>query len=110
VLERCGELQLAPETKSLLLQISRSSIDRYLTPMRFHQPHRRSTTKPGDLLKKQIPIRTFADWTEDKPGFFLILMKRIVGIQNRLPIRQTLGLTDKSHVDYSFKPPDSQPI
>jgi hypothetical protein len=27
VLERYGELQLAPETKSLLLQISRSSID-----------------------------------------------------------------------------------
>ena len=27
VLERCGERQLAPETKSLLLQISRSSID-----------------------------------------------------------------------------------
>jgi hypothetical protein len=72
VLERCGELQLAPETKSLLLQISRSSIDRCLAPARFHQPHGRSTTKPGSLLKKQIPIRTFADWTEDKPGFLEI--------------------------------------
>ena len=72
VLERCGELRLAPETKALLLQISRSSIDRCLVPARFHQPHGRSTTKPGSLLKKQIPIRTFADWDEDRPGFLEI--------------------------------------
>jgi hypothetical protein len=72
VLERCGELQLIPETKSLLLQISRSSIDRCLAAMRFRQPHGRSTTRPGTLLKKQIPLRTFADWTEDKPGFLEI--------------------------------------
>lgn len=26
-------------------------------------------TKPGSLLKHQIPIRTWADWTEDQPGF-----------------------------------------
>ena len=72
VLERCGELQLTPETKSLLLQMSRSSIDRCLAAVRFCQPHGRNTTKPGSLLKKQIPIRTFADWTEDKPGFLEI--------------------------------------
>ena len=26
-------------------------------------------TKPGTLLRHQIPIRTFADWDEKKPGF-----------------------------------------
>jgi len=26
-------------------------------------------TKPGSLLKSSIPIRTFADWQEDRPGF-----------------------------------------
>jgi hypothetical protein len=72
VLERCGELKLAPETKAFLLHISRSSIDRCLTPARFHQPHGRSTTKPGSLLNQQIPIRTFAEWTEDQPGFLEI--------------------------------------
>lgn len=72
VLERCGELQLVPETKSLLFQMSRSSMDRCLAPVRFRQPHGYSTTKPGSLLKKQIPIRTFADWTEDQPGFLEI--------------------------------------
>jgi hypothetical protein len=72
VLERCGELRLTPESKALLLQISRSSIDRCLASARFHQPHGRSTTKPGTLLKKNIPIRTFADWNEDQPGFLEI--------------------------------------
>jgi len=72
VLERCGELHVVPETKNLLLQMSRSSIDRCLAPVRFQQPHGRSTTKPGSLLKKQIPIRTFTDWTEEKPGFMEI--------------------------------------
>lgn len=28
-----------------------------------------STTKAGALLKKQIPIRTFADWSDITPGF-----------------------------------------
>jgi len=28
-----------------------------------------TTTKPGSLLKNSIPIRTFADWEEDCPGF-----------------------------------------
>lgn len=72
VLERCEELQLTPESKALLLQISRSSIDRCLASARFRQPHGLSTTKPGTLLKKNIPIRTFADWNEDKPGFLEI--------------------------------------
>ncbi len=26
-------------------------------------------TIPGMLLKSQIPIRTFTDWNENKPGF-----------------------------------------
>lgn len=30
----------------------------------------RATTIPGSLFKKSIPIKTFADWNEDRPGFF----------------------------------------
>jgi len=33
-------------------------------------PRGLSTTRPGTLLKKQIPIRTFQHWNETKPGFF----------------------------------------
>ena len=42
-------------------------MDRLLRPLR--QPHGLSTAKPGRLLKKQIPIRTFTEWTDVEPGF-----------------------------------------
>jgi len=72
VLERCGELQLSEQTKALLLKMSRSTIDRCLGPARFEHPHGLSTTKPGSLLKKAIPVRTYTPWDEDQPGFLEI--------------------------------------
>jgi hypothetical protein len=73
VLERCQEIQLEPETKRLLLSISRATIDRCLKPARFtSSPHGLSTTKPGSLLKQAIPIRTFTPWEEERPGFLEI--------------------------------------
>lgn len=69
VLERHQELVVDPETKALLLQMSASTIDRRLAPFRQQQGRGKSTTKPGTLLKDAIPIRTFADWDEAKPGF-----------------------------------------
>ena len=59
MLERCGELQMSEQTKALLLRMSRSTIDRCLGPARFDHPHGLSTTKPGSLLKKAIPVRTY---------------------------------------------------
>ena len=72
VLERCGELQLPLETKTLLLQMSSATMDRCLRPVRFAHPHGLSTTKPGTLLKKAIPVRTYTPWDEDRPGFLEI--------------------------------------
>ena len=70
VLERHNELSLSAEVKSQLLRMSRSTIDRCLKPVRFQDKRRGlSTTKPGTLLKKAIPIRTFADWDDACPGF-----------------------------------------
>jgi len=69
VLERHGELQLSSETRRLLLQMSRATIDRCLKQARFDKPHGRSTTKPGSLLKKAIPVRTWAQWDDARPGF-----------------------------------------
>lgn len=70
VLERTGELVLEPEVKVSLLQMSVATIDRNLQPARRQLKHRGlSTTKPGSLLKEQIPMRTFADWDEARPGF-----------------------------------------
>jgi len=69
-MERHGELHLSPTTRQLLLQISPATIDRLLKPARRRlAPHGRSTTKPGTLLKTSIPIRTWADWDDLKPGF-----------------------------------------
>lgn len=70
VLERTGELVLEPEVKELMVAMSISTINRKLQPYRRRLKARRlSTTKPGSLLKDQIPIRTFADWDDARPGF-----------------------------------------
>jgi len=65
------EIDISPETKQKLLKISESTIDRLLKPEkdRYRLGKGRKGTKPGTLLKKAIPIRTFADWNEKKPGY-----------------------------------------
>jgi hypothetical protein len=66
-LERHGHLTLPDEVHKPLLTLSPATADRLLAPVR--QPHGMTTTKPGRLLKKQIPVRTFTEWTDVKPGF-----------------------------------------
>jgi hypothetical protein len=66
-LERHGHLVITNEVRAQLLELSPATVDRLLRPLR--QPHGLSTTKPGRLLKHQIPVRTFAEWTDVKPGF-----------------------------------------
>jgi hypothetical protein len=71
VLERHGHLRLEDEVRELLLTMSVSTAERLLAAIRRQeQPHGRSTTKSGVLLKRQIPVRTFNDWNETQPGFF----------------------------------------
>ena len=72
VLERHNEMELSEETRELLLKMSRSTIDRCLQPARFEKRKGLATTKPGSLLKKAIPIRTFSDWDDARPGFLEI--------------------------------------
>jgi hypothetical protein len=69
VLERHQEIQLSAETKTLLLEMSSATIDRRLKQERFESRRGMSTTKPGTLLKKSIPVRTYTPWDEEKPGF-----------------------------------------
>ena len=65
------EIDISPEVVKKLLKISESTIDRLLKPEkdRYRLGKGRKGTKPGTLLKKAIPIRTFADWNEKKPGY-----------------------------------------
>ena len=60
---------LSPECYKKLMVVSPATIDRLLVEHRRQAGRRCGGTKPGSLLKKQIPIRTWADWTEDRPGF-----------------------------------------
>jgi hypothetical protein len=70
VLRRHGEITISTEVEAQLCQMSPSTIDRLLKPWRRLGGRRPfSTTKPASLLKSSIPIRTFADWEEDNPGF-----------------------------------------
>ena len=60
---------LSPKVLEALSRISPATIDRILSPNRIHYKKRgRSTTKPGTLLKNQIPIQT-NQWDESRPGF-----------------------------------------
>ncbi len=68
--EELGLFPLTPETREKLLHISSSTIDRLLKKEKWRwRLKRRGCTKPGTLLKSRIPVRTFADWKEQKPGF-----------------------------------------
>lgn len=69
-LEYFGELKVDAETRRKLLRISAATIDRLLSAeRRKHQLRGRARTKPGTLLKHQIPLRTFSEWNERRPGF-----------------------------------------
>jgi hypothetical protein len=96
VLERMGELQISAETKTLLVQMSRPTIDRCLLPTRRTHPHGLSTTKPGTLLKKAIPVRTHTPWDEEKPGFLEIDLVAHCGETSEGQFVNTLTCTDVS--------------
>jgi len=70
LLRRDGELDLTDAEAELLCQMSAATIDRRLAGERAKMmPRGRSHTKPGSLLKSQIPIRTWAEWDDAVPGF-----------------------------------------
>jgi hypothetical protein len=96
VLERCQEIKLSKDTKELLLKISSASIDRCLRPVRIKSPHGLSTTKPGSLLKHLIPVRTFTEWDEERPGFMEIDLVAHCGNTTEGQYLNTLTCTDIS--------------
>ena len=75
ILRRHGELAVNADVEAELSRMSPSTIDCLLRSCRQLEGHRPlTTTKPGTLLKKSIPIRTFGDWSEEKPGFLEVDM------------------------------------
>jgi hypothetical protein len=93
-LERHGHLQLTDESRTHLLSMSPATADRILGSSRKQGARGRSTTRPGTLLKKQIPIRTFQDWNDARPGFFEADLVGHCGNSVEGAFLSTLTLTD----------------
>jgi len=65
--------RITEKDKGLLLSVSPSTIDRLLKQDKKKLALKgKSGTKPGKLLKKQIPVRTYYTDADKKPGFFEI--------------------------------------
>ncbi len=70
ILKAKGELSVMMETEAQLCRMSASTIDRISRRWRRSGRHRGlSTTKPGTLLRNSIPVRTFSEWEDARPGF-----------------------------------------
>jgi hypothetical protein len=78
-----------------LRQVSAATVDRLLQSERKkYQIKGRSRTKPGSLLKQDIPIRTFADWDDTRPGFLEIDLVSHEGGNAKGDFCYTLNATD----------------
>jgi hypothetical protein len=95
VLEQWEELATDEEVRAKLAEISPATIDRLLAPVKKqYQLRARAKTKPGTMLKHQIPIRTFSDWDEGRPGFVEVDLVPHDGGNAKGDFIQTLDLTD----------------
>jgi hypothetical protein len=93
-LEAEGALRLEPLVRSQLLAMSAATIDRRLRPYRLHLVRGFGATKPGSLLKSQVPIRTWTPWDEQRVGFLEIDLVAHCGINNAGQYLYTLVATD----------------
>lgn len=95
VLEKHKEIELDKVVREKLFKISAATIDRVLAPERKKMTLRqRARTKPGTLLKHQIPVRTFSEWDEQRPGFVEIDLVGHEGGDPNKDYIQTLDMTD----------------
>src|SRR6266700_2788259 len=93
-LERHEHLHLTEECRSQLLSMSAATADRLLRSQRKGGQRGLSTTRAGTLLKQQIPIRTFEDWNETRPGFLEADLVAHCGADIEGGYLYTLTLTD----------------
>jgi hypothetical protein len=83
------------ETIERVSHMSPATIDRALASSRAGLPKRGlSMTRPGTLLKHQVAIKTFADWSETVPGFVEVDLVAHCGWIGAGPFLYTLTLVD----------------
>jgi IS30 family transposase len=95
VLRHFRDLVIDEDTAELLVSMSAATIDRRLAGERakYHLKGR-VTAKPGSLLKSQIPVRTWADWDDARPGLVEIDLVGHDGGNPAGPHAFTLTVTD----------------
>jgi len=93
-LTRFGHLNISQEVKKQLLSVSPATADRLLKHEKKKYGRGKSTTTAGYLIKKHIPIRTFADWNDVVPGFLEADLVAHCGENVRGPYLNTLTVTD----------------
>jgi hypothetical protein len=95
LLYKFGEVDFDAQVREKLEHISAATIDRLLSKEKKKlRLKSRSHTKPGSLLKHQIPIRTFDGWDDKKPGFVEIDLVGHDGGSSRGDYAFSLNLTD----------------
>jgi hypothetical protein len=93
-LEAEGALAVDPAVRAQLLQMSAATMDRRLHPFRLQARRGLGTTKPGTLLKQQVPIQTYTPWDEQRPGFVEIDLVAHCGTSTAGHYLNTLTVTD----------------
>jgi hypothetical protein len=92
---RFDECPFDDKTVALLRKISPATADRLLKRMKDRMRFKGiSTTKPGTLLKQNIPIRTGTQWNEDMPGFLELDLVAHCGSTTAGEYVNTLDATD----------------
>lgn len=94
-LEEHQHRELLPEFRSQMLCMSHGTMDRLLYHDRRKQrPFGVSTTKPGSLLKSQIPVRRGTEWDDAVVGFMEIDLVAHCGSSTKGEFVLTLDGTD----------------
>jgi len=90
-----GHLTLDFQFRKAMERMSHGTIDRLLSNDRkILIGHGRSTTKPGSLLKHQIPVRRGNDWDDSSVGFLEIDLVAHCGDNTHGEYVSTLDATD----------------
>lgn len=94
-LEAFGEMKLDKETKEKLLGMSARTMDRLLARDRKALALRsKARTRPGTLLKHQVPVKTHREWKDTEPGFVQVDCVGHDGGNAGGDFNQTVDVTD----------------
>lgn len=93
-LENHDELCYPPDLRRKLLAMSISTAERLLARERRVLDQGISTTRPGELLRQQIPFHTFGEWKEVDPGYLEIDLVAHCGESAAGQFLYTLTATD----------------